>query len=74
MPYEGEYLFEDNESAEEIPVHTDEFRNEYRRRLSEFCGWVKSQCIQLETDYQQIVTDTPLDLALTGYLERRASV
>ena len=36
LPYEGEHIFEDLETAEEIPVHTEDFRKEYQRRLAEF--------------------------------------
>jgi uncharacterized protein (DUF58 family) len=74
LPYEGEYIFEDSETAEELPVHTDAFREEYQKRLSDFCGRIKQACIQLEVDYQQVRTDAPLDAALTTYLERRAQV
>lgn len=74
LPYEGEYIFKDSESTEEIPVHVDDFRKEYKRRLVEFCERIKKECIQLEVDYQQLRTDAPLDVALTAYLERRAAV
>lgn len=74
LPFEGETIFEDIESAEQIPVHTDDFRQEYQRRLNEFCEELKRECTNLEVDYQVLRTDTPLDVALTEYLERRASV
>jgi uncharacterized protein (DUF58 family) len=74
LPYEGEFIFEDLESAEQIPVHTDDFRREYLKRLKEFCDGLKRECIELEIDYQLLRTDAPLDLALTEYLERRAAV
>ena len=74
LPYEGEYLFKDSESVEEIPVHVDDFREEYLRRLREYCDRIRRECIQLEVDYQQLRTDAPLDVALTAYLERRAAV
>jgi len=74
LPYEGEHIFEDLETAQEIPVHTDDFRKEYQRRLGEFCGRIKQECIHAEIDYQQLRTDAPLDLALIEYLERRAAV
>ena len=74
LPYEGEYIFQDSESVEEIPVHVDDFRKEYQRRVNEFCGRIRQECIQWEVDYQQLRTDAPLDVALTTYLERRAAV
>ena len=74
LPYEGEYVFEDSESGEEIPVHADHFREAYQRRVREFCDGIRQSCIELEADYEQIRTDAPLDVALTGYLEKRAAV
>jgi uncharacterized protein (DUF58 family) len=74
LPYEGEYVFEDMETRAELPVHVDEFRQEYKRRVSEFCDRIKQECIGLEIDYQLLRTDTPLDVALIGYLERRAGI
>jgi hypothetical protein len=74
LPYEGEYIFEDSETGEEIPVHADAFREEYQQRLTQFNTEIRQACIQLEADYQQLRTDAPLDVALTSYLERRAAV
>ncbi|HTL18938.1 MAG TPA: DUF58 domain-containing protein [Patescibacteria group bacterium] len=74
LPYDGESIFEDLESLEQIPVHTDDFRKEYQRRLQQFCDGLKRDCIALEIDYQLARTDAPLEIALTQYLERRAAV
>jgi uncharacterized protein (DUF58 family) len=74
LPYDGETIFEDVESAEQIPVHTDDFRREYQRRLKLFCDGLKKECVDLEVDYRLLRTDAPLDGALTEYLELRASV
>jgi len=74
LPYEGECVFQDSESGEELPVHADLFRDQYQQRLTAFCSEIKEECIQLEIDYQQLRTDAPLDVALIAYLERRASV
>ncbi len=74
LPYAGEFLFEDLETGEELPVHTDDFRREYQRRLGAFCDQIKQTCIQLEMDYQLLRTDAPLDVALIGYLEHRGAL
>jgi hypothetical protein len=74
LPYEGEYIFEDSETAEELPVHADAFREEYHKRLNDYCQRIQKECIQSEADYQQVRTDAPLDMALTAYLERRTAV
>ncbi len=71
LPYEGEFLFEDLETGEELPVHTEDFRREYQRRLGAFCDQIRRMCVELEMDYQRLRTDGPLDVALIGYLERR---
>jgi uncharacterized protein (DUF58 family) len=71
LPYEGEWLFEDLETGEELPVHTEDFRREYQQRLRAFCDQIQQTCVGLEMDYQLLRTDTPLDMALIGYLERR---
>jgi len=74
LPYEGEFLFEDLETGEEMPVHTEDFRREYQRRLGAFCDQIKGACVELEMEYQVLRTDAPLDVALVGYLERRNSL
>jgi uncharacterized protein (DUF58 family) len=74
LPYEGECVFEDSETGEELPVHADDFRKQYQQRLAAFCSSIREECIQLEIDYQQLRTDAPLDVALIAYLERRAAV
>jgi hypothetical protein len=39
-----------------------------------FCDELKSECVGLEIDYRLLRTDAPLDVALSEYLELRASV
>jgi len=74
LPYEGEYIVEDMETAEELPVHIEDFRTEYRRRIAAYCDRVRQHCIQLEIDYQLMRTDAPLDAGLIAYLDWRAAV
>jgi uncharacterized protein (DUF58 family) len=74
LPYEQEYLMEDAETGVELPVHPELFRKEYQKRLAEFCGRIRQECIKLELDYRQLRTDAPLDAALIAYLEQRASL
>jgi uncharacterized protein (DUF58 family) len=74
LPLHGEYVLEDSETGELLPVHADEFRGEYLARITAFCDKLKRQCLDLEIEYQLLRTDTPLDMALSAYLERRAAV
>jgi uncharacterized protein (DUF58 family) len=73
LPYDGEFIMEDSETGEQIPVHPEAFREEYRKRITEFCDQVPKECVKYEVTYEQIRTDAPLDLALMAYLEKRAS-
>lgn len=74
LPYEGEFIMEDCESAAEVVVHADEFRREYQRRVTAFCEGIRQECLKLEVDYYRLRTDEPLDRALIAYLERRQLV
>jgi len=71
LPFEGEVLMRDSETGEELPVHAEAFRAEYRQRVSEFCGQLRNHCVQLEADYVRLLTNQPLDVALIAYLEKR---
>lgn len=74
LPYHEEYLMEDSETGEELPVHPEVFRQEYQARLGAFCERIERECIKLEMDYQRLRTDAPLDVALIAYLERRGAL
>jgi len=74
LPYTGEFIMQDSETAEEVLVHADEFRAEYQRRVGAFCERVRLECVRLEIDYQRVRSDEPLDRALIAYLDRRMSV
>lgn len=74
LPFEGEFIMQDSETGEELPVHTDEFRREYQKRLNDFCGRLAHECVKLETDYCRMRTDAPLDDALIRYLDWRSGM
>jgi uncharacterized protein (DUF58 family) len=74
LPFEGEFIMQDSETGEELPVHADEFRQEYQKRLNDFCGRLSTECVKLETDYCRMRTDAPLDDALIRYLDWRSGV
>ncbi|HEV8542530.1 MAG TPA: DUF58 domain-containing protein [Verrucomicrobiae bacterium] len=71
LPYEGEFIMEDCETGAEVPVNPEVFREEYQKRVKEFCEKVRKQCVDFEIEYEQLRTDKPLDIALMKYLERR---
>jgi len=69
--FEGDFLIEDCESGEKIPVNADSFRSDYLKSFNDFCRRAELSCETLEIDYQRLRTDEPLDRALTIYLEER---
>jgi uncharacterized protein (DUF58 family) len=74
LPYAEEYLMEDSETGEQLPVNAEMLRKDYQGRLEAFCERLRQECIKLEMDYVRLRTDEPLDAALIAYLERRAAV
>lgn len=69
--YNGELLMQDIETGEELPVHAEGYRAEYRQRVADFCEQLREHCVHLETDYVRLQTNQPLDAALIAYLEKR---
>jgi uncharacterized protein (DUF58 family) len=69
--FQGDFLIEDSETGEKIPVHAESFRTEYTRRFRDFCQRAERVCETLEIDYRRLRTDEPLDRALTIYLQER---
>jgi uncharacterized protein (DUF58 family) len=73
LPYDGEFIMEDAETGQEIAVHPESFREEYRKRVTGFCDRIQKQCTALEINYQLLRTDAPLDVALMAWLEKRSA-
>ncbi len=69
--YDGECVFEDAETREEIPVHAGSFRTEYLQRLAAFQLGLKTECEKYEIDYHPLRTDAPVTEALIAYLQSR---
>jgi hypothetical protein len=69
--FQGEFLMEDGETGEKIPVHAESFRAEYQARVQAFFERAERTCETLEIDYHRLRTDERLDRALALYLEER---
>jgi uncharacterized protein (DUF58 family) len=67
----GEVEVEDLESGQRVLTGGAESRSLYAERLSEFLRRWESRCTRYGIDYSRVVTDTPLDEALRGFLLRR---
>ena len=62
-----------SETGAEIQVEAEGFRAEYRKRVNDFCSHVRQECTKLEIDCELLRTDSPLDVAMMTYLEKRAA-
>jgi uncharacterized protein (DUF58 family) len=71
---QGEFVMEDSETGEVVPIHATAFRKEFQGRMAAFCDRVEQECSGLEIEYQKLRTDQPLDQALVTYLAKRTTV
>jgi len=63
---------EDMETGEKLLVVGDAARKAYRATLEDFTQKIRRECGALKIDYNNFVTDTPLDFALFQYLAARS--
>ena len=71
LDFDRPALFRDLESGREIYVDPDAARQQYRRRLGEHIDGIRRACLGLGVSFRQIVTDTPLEIALVEFLRSR---
>ncbi len=74
FPVEGDLIMKDAETGEERVVDATAFGPVYRARMAAFCERVREGCLRSEADYQRVRTDEPIGLALSRYLEKRATL
>jgi uncharacterized protein (DUF58 family) len=65
-------MMEDLETGRLFHVDPSTARRDYRRRLEEHQGAVREACRRCGVELHVVATDTPLELALVGFLEERA--
>jgi uncharacterized protein (DUF58 family) len=68
---EGEALLVDPETGDEREVSFGEARETYLARFAAFRRETAEHLLSLGADYHELRTDSPLDMALFAYLERR---
>jgi len=71
FPFEKSAVFRDMETREEIPVHPQHLRREYKRAVKAFMESYKKRCRENSIDYVPIDTSTPYGFALSSYLAKR---
>lgn len=71
FPFREETIFVDLETRERLSTVPWELAREYRRRVEQWRQVYRRTCAEHAIDYAEIRTDTPYDVALLRYLEKR---
>ncbi len=71
FPFGGDLEIVDVESGRTVLTHGATEASAYRARFAAFLERWRGRCAALGVDYTRVVTDTPLDAALRGYLLKR---
>jgi uncharacterized protein (DUF58 family) len=72
LPYGGDVEFEDLESGRSVLANVPAARAAYRAKVEAFVERWRSRCLAYGIEYTRVLTDMPLDVALRGYLLKRA--
>jgi len=70
--YRDETIFIDMETGERLSLQPWEIRKDYRRLMDERIEFYRKECGANRIGYERILTDTPFDVALLRYLEKRS--
>ncbi len=70
--YRDETVFIDMETGERLSLQPWEIRKEYRKKMEERIAFYRRECGANKIAYERIMTDTPFDVALLRYLEKRS--
>ncbi len=68
---DGKFLFEDMETGSELEVIPAQVKDDYKKKVSELTHKFKIACSETGVDFEEIDTQSPFDLALLAYLNKR---
>ena len=68
---DGKFLFEDMETGSEIEVIPAQVKDDYKKKVAEYTQKFKIACNEAGVDFEEIDTQSPFDLALLAYLNKR---
>lgn len=71
FPFEEETVFVDLESEARLSTTPWEFADDYKRQMAAWRKRYRQICAEHSIDYVEVQTDTPFDVALLRYLEKR---
>jgi uncharacterized protein (DUF58 family) len=69
--FQGDVLFEDIETGENLRTQPWYIKKEYQSRMEQFIRELRVSCLQNKVDYQLIETSDSLETALISYLTKR---
>ncbi|MDZ7720732.1 MAG: DUF58 domain-containing protein [Balneolaceae bacterium] len=68
---DGKFLFEDMETGSELEVIPAQVKKDYRKKVEEYSQKFRIACSKAGVDFEEIDTQSPFDLALLAYLNKR---
>lgn len=68
---DGKFLFEDMETGAELEVIPAQVKDDYKKKVAEYTQKFKVACSEAGVDFEEIDTQSPFDLALLAYLNKR---
>jgi len=71
LPYDGLIQFKGLEDTGTVLCHPRLIKKQYLEELHKFLTRVRSACLKTGSDYVQLSTTTPVDVALSAYLASR---
>jgi uncharacterized protein (DUF58 family) len=74
LPLDGPVKFTDLESGQQVVTQAHELRGHYRQVIAAWQDELRRCCAGHDIDYRPLVTDEPLDKALTAYLATRSEM
>jgi uncharacterized protein (DUF58 family) len=68
---DGKFLFEDMETGSELEVIPAQVKDDYKKKVAEYTQKFKVACSEAGVDFEEVDTQSPFDLALLAYLNKR---
>lgn len=68
---DGKFLFEDMETGSELEIIPAQVKKEYQKKVDEYTHKFRIACSDAGVDFEEIDTQSPFDLALLAYLNKR---
>ena len=69
--FDGEIIFEDLESGDRLRTHPGFIREDYIQQYQKYLSDLAAKMRNNRIEYQQLYTDTPLDIALSQFISKR---